>query len=61
MSIRRGIQYPPGSGWYFFNEEKEVFGNWFELIELACQDSFSEVEKMISREQAEREKDTESE
>jgi hypothetical protein len=55
MTIRRGIQYRPGSGWYFFNEGKEVFGNWSEMIELARQDSFAEVEKMIECEQADRE------
>jgi hypothetical protein len=56
MSIRRGIQYRPGSGWYFFNECKEVSGDWSQLLAEATVDSFQAVERMIEREQAAKER-----
>lgn len=49
MSIRRGIQYRPGSGWYFFNEGKGVWGDWSQLLAEATVDSF---QRMTAREQA---------
>lgn len=46
---------------FFLIDGQPVWSNFEEFIEVARIDSVQEVEKMISREQAEREKETESE
>lgn len=54
--VKRGMRHLGGNnGWVFIRDDQEVWDNFDELIELARQDSFAEVEKMIQSEQEEKE------